>query len=57
MHFSGDRSDSDTSYYDIPVCNEVVVYHYYIFDVSDANGKNVSGGGNLFGPCRTKITY
>ena len=27
------------------------------FDVSDANGKNVSGGGNLFEPCRTKITY
>lgn len=61
MHFSGDRSDTDTSYYGvyvaIPMCNEVVVYHYYIFDVRDTNGKNVSGGGNLFEPCRTKITY
>lgn len=33
------------------------MYNYYIFDVRDANGKNVSGGGNLFEPCRTKITY
>lgn len=61
MHFSGDRSDTDTSYYyiyvAIPMCNEVVVYRYYIFEVSDANGKNVSGGGDLFEPCRTKITY
>lgn len=43
MHFSGDRSDTDTSYYGIyvaiPVWNEVVVYHYYIYDVRDANGK------------------
>lgn len=57
MHFSGDGSDTDISYYAIPVWNEVVVYHYYIFDVRDANGKIVSGGGNLFEPCRTKITY
>lgn len=61
MHFSGDRSDTDTSYYYIyvviSVWNEVVVYRYYIFDVRDVNGKNVSGGGNLFEPCRTKITY
>lgn len=61
MHFSGDRADTDTSYYGvyvaIPVWNEVVVYHYYIYDVRDANGKIVSGGGSLFEPCRTKITY
>lgn len=51
----------DISYYGIyiaiPLWNKVTVYHCYIYDVNDENGKNIDGGGSIFEPCRTKIEY
>ncbi|QCT06221.1 hypothetical protein [Ruminococcus bovis] len=61
MHFCENKPNTDEKYYGIyiaiPLWNKVTVYHYYIHEVRDKNGHILSGGGDLFDPCKTRIEY